>query len=166
MRPIAIWNSARDAWEIPQTEGLFCEHLDVFLGTFPTSGMTASGVAYELPTWDSVTDDSASSSLLSTPNARGYKGAPSAAWAEQSSLPRDVERLLPTICAQEGAKATNRQNAEQKSKSGQVWLTNVAHTIREQSGEITSAPSAATKQLWEDVPLPLLNRQEKTEGTA
>lgn len=32
-------------------------------------------------------------SLLSTPNARDYKGSPSAAWGEQSSLPRDVERL-------------------------------------------------------------------------
>lgn len=31
--------------------------------------------------------------LLATPNARDYKGSPSAAWSGQASLPRDAERL-------------------------------------------------------------------------
>jgi len=68
-QPLAIWSSARDAWETPGTEGLFCEHLDVFSETFPTSGMTLSGVAYELPTWEPATDVSESSYLLPTPAA-------------------------------------------------------------------------------------------------
>ena len=61
-QPIAIWSTARDVWEIPQTEGLFCEHLDVFSETFPTSGMTRNGMAYELPTWVPRMGDSGYSS--------------------------------------------------------------------------------------------------------
>ena len=73
-KPLATWNTARDAWEIPDTEGLFCEHLAVFSGTWPTSGMTRSGVAYALPTWEPATDDFACSSshgdvTLPTPTA-------------------------------------------------------------------------------------------------
>ena len=48
--------------------GLFCEHLDVFSETFPTSGMTRSGTAYELPTSERHTGGSASS-LLPTQQA-------------------------------------------------------------------------------------------------
>ena len=47
-QPTAIWNTARDVWEVPNTEGLFCEHLAVFSETFTTSGMTVNGVAYGL----------------------------------------------------------------------------------------------------------------------
>jgi hypothetical protein len=75
-QPLAIWNSARDAWEIPGTEGLFCEHLDVYSETFPTSGMTLNGVAYELPTWKPATDDSESLSLLRTVMADEAGGGP------------------------------------------------------------------------------------------
>jgi hypothetical protein len=38
---------------------------------------------------------------------------------------------MPTPVASEGVKATNRQTAERKSQTGQVWLTNVAQSIRE-----------------------------------
>ena len=77
-QPIARWNTARDAWEIPQTEGLFCEHLDVFSETWPTSGMTRSGTAYALPTSVPVTTDS-ECSLLPTPEAQdaANNGGPS-----------------------------------------------------------------------------------------
>lgn len=43
--------------------------------------------------------------------------------------------LLPTPVASEGIKATNRQDAEQKAKTWQVWLTNVAQTIRKLNHE-------------------------------
>lgn len=73
MRPIARWNPARDVWEVPNSEGLLCEHLDVFSETFPVSGMTVAGTAYVLPTSEPLTDDSATSSLLPTPDASPEK---------------------------------------------------------------------------------------------
>ena len=49
MKAFAHWNTARDAWEIPGTEGLFCEHLDVYSGTWPTSGLMLRGQAFPPP---------------------------------------------------------------------------------------------------------------------
>jgi len=59
---------------------LFSGLSDAFLGTFPTSGMTVNGVAYELPTWEPATDASGSSSspdetMFGTPPARMWKGS-------------------------------------------------------------------------------------------
>ena len=71
-KPVAVWNTARDVWEIPGTEGLLCEHLAVFSETWPTSGMTRSGMAYALPTSEPATDDGACS-YLPTPTVRDYK---------------------------------------------------------------------------------------------
>src|SRR5699024_7785894 len=68
---IATWNSDRDLWETSQTS-LF-EPLAVYSETWPTSGMTRNGTAYELPTSEHHTTDSASSSLLPTPVADNYK---------------------------------------------------------------------------------------------
>ena len=87
--PLATWNGARDAWEVPQTEGLFCEHLVVFSETWPTSGMTLSGTAYALPTSEPATDDSACSSLLPTPVADHSRGLAQPGTAYQS-LPNVV----------------------------------------------------------------------------
>ncbi len=86
-------------------EGLFCEHLDVFSETFPTSGMTANGVAYELPTWEPRTDDSASSS--SQPD----------------------EALLLTPVAAEGTKPSNTMGVARRQSTGQVFLTNQIVTL-------------------------------------
>ena len=73
MPPIAKWNPARDVWETDQL--LICGHSVVFLGIFPNSGMTLSGVAYELPTWAPRMDGSGSSSspVLPTPTRRDHK---------------------------------------------------------------------------------------------
>jgi len=102
-KPIATWNSARDVWETPGTEGLFCEHLDVFSETFPTSGMTVNGVAYELLTWEPATDDSASLSWLSD--------------VPDSSL-------LRTPTTGEGRKATMGTSAAERVANGhQPYLT-------------------------------------------
>jgi hypothetical protein len=68
MKEIARWNSARDVWEVP-TMGLFCEHSDVFSETWPSSGMTRAGTAFELPMWAPLTAGSGSSSSLPTPRA-------------------------------------------------------------------------------------------------
>ena len=72
-KPLATWNTARDAWEVPNTEGLFCEHLVVFSETFPTSGSMLNGTAYALPTSEPATDDSGCS-YLPTPTSSDTNG--------------------------------------------------------------------------------------------
>src|SRR5699024_2085444 len=67
---IATWNSDRDLWETNQTS-LF-EPLAVYSETWPTSGMTHNGTAYELPTSEHHTTDPETSSLLPTPTVGNH----------------------------------------------------------------------------------------------
>jgi len=46
-KQIAVWNTDLKLWTKPN-EVLFSEHLELFSATWPTSGMTQNGVAYEL----------------------------------------------------------------------------------------------------------------------
>ncbi len=72
--PIATWNSARGAWERPETS-MLCGHQVPFSETWPTSGMTRSGRLYPLPTRGLRIAGSASSSspgLLPTPAAGNF----------------------------------------------------------------------------------------------
>ena len=99
MRQIASWNPARDVWELDRG-CLLCEHLDVFSGTWPTSGMTRGGRAYELPMPAPHTNGSGSSSSLGlpTPTATPYgsnqSNSPGA--AVRPSLEGVARNLLPT----------------------------------------------------------------------
>lgn len=74
MTRIATWNTARDVWET-EAVSLLSGRSDVYSGTFPISGMTVNGVAYELPTSAHHTDGSGSSfsqlggKILPTPDA-------------------------------------------------------------------------------------------------
>ena len=100
--PIAQWNPIRDCWETTQQASLLSEHWDAYSETWPTSGMTRSGVAYELPTWEPPTDGSESSSLLPTPVAtEGTKGTLQSsdereAQGRQVYLSNAIGSLLPT----------------------------------------------------------------------
>lgn len=140
-KPIASWNTARDVWETPQTEGLFCEHLDVYSETFPTSGMTANGAAYELPTWEPRTDDSESSSLLRTVMADEAGGGPlSPAMAKHRGQtlrlsgqvidlmnPGQLARpLLPTPTV---GNATGGNATRSGTRSGELLLPGVAMSL-------------------------------------
>ena len=104
-KPVAVWNSARDVWETPQTEGFFCEHLGVYLETFPTSGTTRNGAAYGRPTWE--------------PRTHG---------SEFSSSP-DAGTLLLTPVASEGQKPSNTMGVARRLTTGQVFLTNQIVTL-------------------------------------
>lgn len=122
-KPIAIWNSARDAWEVPETRGLLCEHSTVFSETFAVSGMTRNGAAYALPTWahrtagsgfSSSPDDEAEDGLLGTPTSRMWKGAGPQGGPTQirnkarGLIEAQVMDLLPTTRAQHGEDRNQR----------------------------------------------------------
>lgn len=68
--PLAMWNRARGVWETEQVN-LLCGHSEPFSQTWPTSGMTRGGWAFELPTWEHPMDGSGSSSL---PTPRATRG--------------------------------------------------------------------------------------------
>ena len=70
--PIAHWNPVRDVWETG-AGGLFCEHSGVYSETWPRSGMTRNGSAFELPTWEPATG-AGGSSLLPTPRVSDANG--------------------------------------------------------------------------------------------
>ncbi len=72
MKRIAAWSTTRDVWETEQGD-LFSGLLAVYSATWPPSGMTRSGVAFELPTSAPHMRGSGSSLLptLSASDARG-----------------------------------------------------------------------------------------------
>jgi hypothetical protein len=77
---IATWNPARGAWEKDEPN-LLCEHLELFSETWPSSGMTRGGQAYELPTPVHLIIDLGSSSshipedsMLRTPSVTDSTG--------------------------------------------------------------------------------------------
>lgn len=110
---LATWNQERDCWETG-VEDIF-GHSDVYSETWPTSGMTANGVAYELPTWAPPTPDTGSSSsppeemLLKTPTSQlainGGSQHPDKrkAGGHGPTLADEVEHLLPTVTTQDAA---------------------------------------------------------------
>lgn len=75
MKLTAIWNPERQAWENPNgTVDLFSTHSDVYLETWPSSGMTRNGLAYELPMPAHHTDGIEYSSLPTPRATRGGSG--------------------------------------------------------------------------------------------
>ena len=70
-RLIAVWNTQMKFWTKPE-ESLFSEQLEPYLETWPTSGMTQNGQAFELQRQAHHISDS-ESSLLPTPIVRDHK---------------------------------------------------------------------------------------------
>lgn len=72
---IATWNPARGVWETNQMS-LLCAHSVLYSATWPASGMTRNGQAYELPMPVLPTTDSESSSspTLPTPTTQDNSG--------------------------------------------------------------------------------------------
>jgi hypothetical protein len=71
-KPLATWNPTRGIWET-ETFDLLSEHSEPYSETWPTSGMTRNGQAYELPTPEPHTAASECSSLP-TPKAADWIG--------------------------------------------------------------------------------------------
>lgn len=143
-QPIAKWNSARDVWETPGTESIFCGHLAASSGIFPTSGMTANGAAFERPTLAPRINGSGSLSLLRTvmaDEAGGGPLSPAMARARNQTLRLSgqlvdlanpgqlAQPLLATPNAVEADKSVAGMGVARRKKTGQVFLTNQLVTI-------------------------------------
>lgn len=78
MKPIAKWSPEFDCWVVApdsDQDSLFSVPSAVYSETFPISGMTRAGTAYEPPTSKPPMPGSGSSSALPTPRAtRGGSG--------------------------------------------------------------------------------------------
>jgi hypothetical protein len=83
---IATWNPTRGIWEDPHGQiDLLSGHSEPFSETWPTSGTTHGGSAFELPMPELRTDGSASSSspTLPTPEAKLSDSGPDYARASR-----------------------------------------------------------------------------------
>ena len=112
--PTAIWNRARGVWEKPGTMNLFCEHLEVFSETWPTSGTMLDGKVYSPLTLERHTEDSGFSSqpipeesLLRTPSAvEGDGGAMSEKQARARNHMLQVRDQMVELAAMNGLKVS------------------------------------------------------------
>lgn len=93
LRAFAHYDRATSCWRT--SEGTFPWGSDEWSATWPTAGIACGGRAFELPMSALRTGGPGCSSLLSTPQARDYKGRPADGF-NQANLVRDVENLLPT----------------------------------------------------------------------
>lgn len=160
---LAIWNPERDYWETG-VEDIF-GHSDVYSETWPTSGMTANGVAYALPTWERHTPGSESSSsppgetpMLRTPCAAEAEGGPlsPAVAAERGQTLRltgqviDLvapAQLLPTPVAQPSG---NTPEEHLRKKPGREKVTDLAilteNGLIETGGKLLPTPTVGMTQ--------------------
>ena len=105
--PFATWNPERDIWEINQGD-LFSGRLGAFSGTWPRSGMTLNGCAFERP-MSELAIDASESSLPHTPRDSG--GAAS-----------EDMTLLPTPMAQQSGNSPQDHLAK---KPGRTRVTDL-----------------------------------------
>jgi len=129
-KPIATWNGARGVWEKRGGVNLFCEHLELFSETWPTSGSMRNGQAFELQTPVHPIKDSESSSLLRTPAAseaeRGHQPEEKAlARGGQVTLSGQLNYLLPTPNTMDDLPARDESKID-RSKGG---FSNVRETV-------------------------------------
>jgi DNA (cytosine-5)-methyltransferase 1 len=174
-KQIAVWNTDLKLWTKPN-EVLFSEHLELFSATWPTSGMTQSGVAYELVIQVPHINDS-ESLLLRTPLAsEAFGGALGEAEARKrgnSVQVRDqaleIAKLqgykvsrksanLPTPVAQDGSGA---MTPEARANSGQGYgpaLRDIKYLIGTPRG---NAANSSQKQVEAGAPKGRIEDQVK-----
>ena len=170
-RQIARWNPARDVWETSQQA--ICGHSAVFSETWPTSGMTHAGTAYEQPTSEPHTDGSGSS-LLPTPAAnlgehRRDNGQPPErrkAAGRQVSTADVVCHLLPTPEAKLATSGPDYARAGRETSGGDDLATSLARLLptpratERMQHNSRDAGMALSAQIMELLPTP-----RATDGT-
>ena len=111
-KPIATWNGTAGVWETGGS--LICGHSELFSGTWPVSGMTHGGQAFELPTRVPPMSGSECSSLptpllLPTPLANASTGPWQAGRRDGRANLQTAVSLLPTPRATDGTKGGPNQ---------------------------------------------------------
>jgi hypothetical protein len=104
-KQIAVWNTDLKLW-IKPNEVLFSEHLELFSATWPTSGMTQGGVAYELPKQVPHTNASESLLLRSPKASEGQGGALGEAEAKRRGNTVGVRDQVMDLVASQGVKVS------------------------------------------------------------
>lgn len=138
-KPLATWNPARGVWETNQ-ENLFCGHLAPYSETWPASGTTQNGVAFERATWAPRTDGS-ESSLLPTPEANTASNGGSQHpdkrrdGGHSVNLQDVAEHLLPTPRVSMANGPSERELAENDPKRRLETTLALLPTPRSQNGE-------------------------------
>lgn len=125
-QPLAKWNSARDVWEIPDSQGLLCEHWGVFSETFPTSITTVAGTLYERRMSVRHMDGSGGSSLLGTPRAEmGSMGSTHV----KGRLEMHKAALLPTPDAYSATRGGPQDPEKRREGGHQPTLADVTSAL-------------------------------------
>lgn len=98
--------------------------------------------------------------LLPTTRSQNGENRNNKIWERPPGLPQNLENALyvtlPTPVASEGTKAPAQQDAETKGKTGQVWLSNVAKGISNETlmgtPRVSSANSSTSRQVAAGAP--------------
>jgi DNA (cytosine-5)-methyltransferase 1 len=100
--------------------------------------------------------------LFPTPITSDYKNGKSSA-GYGLNLPETARSLFPTPVASEGTKAPSQQTSATKSKTGQVWLSNVAKDLEPLLGTPrATAANSSSKQVELGAPKARLEDQVHT----
>lgn len=156
-QPIATWNTARGVWETNQAN-LFCEHWELYSVTWPTSGMTLNGQAYELPMRVRLTTDSGYSSLPTPTVSDQYTANLSSTQQSEGSLHSVTlaqivtgrPDLMPTPTTRD-----HKDGTQPHERGGQVQTDTIARAVFN-SGEVL-------KSSWGKFE-PAIRRWEQTLG--
>jgi len=123
---LGTWNPTRGLWETDRMD-LLSEHSEPYSATWPTSGMTHAGVAYELPMPALPTAATASSSsrALPTPTSTNSHGN-GANGRGEPLLPAIATSLLPTP---QVADVTGGHKSRSGVRSNELLLPGVAEQL-------------------------------------
>jgi DNA (cytosine-5)-methyltransferase 1 len=92
-----------------------------------------------------------------------YRGGSNSRRNSSGNLREDILELMPTPVASEGTKAPSQQTSATKSKTGQVWLSNVAKDLEPLLGTPrATAANSSSKQVELGAPKSRLEDQVHT----
>jgi hypothetical protein len=157
---IATWNPARGVWETNQMS-LLCEHSVLFSATWPASGMTRNGQAYELPmpTLPTTASESSSSPTLPTPTTQDNSGKCRDHGGDLlheviCGCARAERKLLPTPQTGDGQKGMTSTPEHRQATGHQVMLSNHAPQLTQTWGKFEPAIRRWEQTIQREAPAP------------